>query len=133
MVRFFIGPSDEVLPGLALEPALDLVFIDGCHGFPTPMLDWYYAGSRLRASGALVIDDIALPAVAQLCAFLDRDPRFERGPGTTKWASYRRVGDGTLRQDWFEQPRFSGAPQGLSTVPARAIGKIRRTLGRQRS
>jgi hypothetical protein len=132
-LRFVIGPSDEVLPGLTLEPPLDLVFIDGGHGFPMPMIDWYYAGSRLRANGALVLDDVALPAVAQLCAFLDRDPRFQRGQGTTKWSSYRRVDEGTLRQDWFEQPRFSGAPQGLSTVPARAIRKIRRTLGRQRS
>jgi hypothetical protein len=130
-VTFAIGPSDEVLPRLAPEP-LDIVLIDGGHGFPTPMLDWYYAGSRLRAGGILVIDDIVLPAVAQLCAFLDCDPRFAREQRTSKWVVYRRVGDGDLRQDWFEQPSYHPTPRGVRTVPARAVGKIRRTIERAR-
>src|SRR3954468_15013965 len=41
-VDFQVGFSDEVLP--ALPPReLALLFIDGGHGFPAPIIDWYYA------------------------------------------------------------------------------------------
>src|ERR671921_263937 len=69
-LTFEIGCSDEVLPRLRSEPALDLVFIDGNHGFPTPMVDWYFAASRLKPGGLLVLDDVALPAVSHLRRFL---------------------------------------------------------------
>jgi predicted O-methyltransferase YrrM len=127
-LTFEIGCSDEVLPRLVAEP-IDLVLIDGNHGFPTPMLDWYFAASRLRQGGLLVIDDIHLPAVAHLCGFIDRDPRWRDHRRTGKWAAYRRVGDGHLRQDWFDQPFYTAAPdRGLATIPRRALGKLRRTL-----
>jgi predicted O-methyltransferase YrrM len=132
-VTFEIGCSDEVLPRLSSEPPLDLVPIDGNHGYPTPMLDWYSAGSRLRPGGLLVLDDIVLPAVAHLRAFLDRDPRFATDRRTEKWAAYRRVTDGDLRQDWFEQPFYAApAPSGVAAVPGRALRKIRRTLAARR-
>jgi predicted O-methyltransferase YrrM len=116
-----------VLPTLPTDPPLDLVFIDGCHGFPTPMVEWYYACSRLRADGVLVIDDVRLPAVAQLCAFLDRDPRFRRKRELTpQFAAYRRVDEGTLAQDWWQQPDFNRR-RGLS-VPRRAVRKLRRSI-----
>ncbi|MCU1427034.1 MAG: class SAM-dependent methyltransferase [Actinomycetia bacterium] len=132
-LTFEIGCSDDVLPRLSGGPSLDLVLIDGNHGYPTPMLDWYYAGSRLRRDGILVLDDIVLPAVAHMCAFLDRDPRFAADRRTEKWAAYRRVTDGDLRQDWFEQPFYTApAPSGLAAVPGRALRKIRRTLPARR-
>ena len=46
-VRFRIGPSHEVLPALEQRP-LDLVLVDGAHGFPYPILDWWYLAPRLR-------------------------------------------------------------------------------------
>lgn len=129
-LTFEIGCSDEVLPGMSRKPLLDLVLIDGNHGFPAPILDWYYAASRLAPGGLVVFDDIALPAVAHLCAFVDRDPRFSVHRRTEKWAAYRRTGQGDLRQDWFEQPFYTApAPASLAAIPGRAVRKIRRTLG----
>ena len=58
------GRSEQVLPTLKGE--LDVVFIDGGHAFPIPMIDWYYAGSRVRRGGIVVIDDLQLPAVRVL-------------------------------------------------------------------
>ena len=42
-------PSDEVL--VRQDPydrPLDVVFVDGGHGFPVPMIDWFYGAGRLR-------------------------------------------------------------------------------------
>ncbi len=128
-LTFELGCSDEVLPRLSSVTAFDLVLIDGNHGFPTPMLDWYYAGSLLRRGGVLVIDDIPLPAVAHLVAFIDGDPRWEKCQRTPKWAAFRRLDEGTLRQDWFEQGFYTAPPpRDLASLLARSIGKIRRTL-----
>jgi predicted O-methyltransferase YrrM len=125
-VRFEIGCSDEVLPKLESRP-LDLVLIDGNHGFPTPMIDWYYAGSSLRRGGTLMIDDVSLPAVAHLCGFLDRDPRFAVVQRTAKWCAYQRTGAGDLRQDWFEQPFYASNPlPGVGELARRAMRRVRR-------
>jgi predicted O-methyltransferase YrrM len=125
-LTFELGCSDDVLPRLPGKPLFDLVFIDGNHGFPAPMIDWYYAGSRLRSGGLLVIDDVALAAVSHLCAFLDRDPRWAVHRRTEKWVAYHRVTAGGLRQDWYDQPFYRPpAQRGLSTLPVRAMRRIR--------
>jgi predicted O-methyltransferase YrrM len=132
-LTFEIGCSDEVLPRLEHETPLDLVLIDGNHGFPTPMLDWYYAATHLRAGGLLVLDDVALPAVTDLCAFMDRDPRFSHHDGTGKWRAYRKLVEGGLRQDWYEQPYY-GAPElaPLAEIRGRVLRKVQRRLAARR-
>jgi predicted O-methyltransferase YrrM len=128
-LHFELGPSDEVLPRLFGGPPVDLVLVDGSHGYPTPMIDWFYAGSRLTPGGLLVLDDVALPAVRQLCSFVDRDPRFTVHRRTAKWVAYRALAGGPLRQDWFEQPFYtSPTPAGLRSVPGRAARRIARKL-----
>lgn len=64
-VRFHIGRSHEVLPELEAQ-GLDLVLVDGAHGFPYPILDWWYLASRLKAGGRMLLDDAYLPGVASI-------------------------------------------------------------------
>ncbi len=72
-VRFLIGPSHEVLP--AWEPrALDLVLIDGAHGFPYPVLDWWYLAPHVKVGGHVLLDDAYLPAVAAIVDFVRDSP-----------------------------------------------------------
>jgi Methyltransferase domain len=67
-VRFEIGPSHEVLP--RLDPGrLDLVLIDGAHGFPYPILDWWAVAPHIRVGGTVLLDDAYLPAVAAIVDF----------------------------------------------------------------
>ena len=109
-ITFHIGPSERVLPNLALDN-LDLVFIDGCHGFPLAAIDWFYAASMLRADGVIVLDDAQLPQVRLgLFDFLNRDPRWARTRRRRKWAAYQRRESGTLAEEWERQP-FLGAPR----------------------
>jgi len=120
-LSFVIGRSDEVLPSLQGE--LDLVLIDGNHGYPTPIIDWYYAAGRLRAGGVLIVDDTQLPAVAHLMAIVARDPRWSLVRRSRKWVSWRRQDQGPLVQDWFDQP-WLRAP-----LPTDPVGLARRGWG----
>jgi predicted O-methyltransferase YrrM len=133
-LHFVIGMSDRVLP--TLSGPRDLVLVDGSHGFPTPFIDWYYAGALLVAGGLLVVDDIQLPAVAHLAAVLDDDPRWSGVARSEKWAAWRRVGTGSLAQDWFEQPWLAAPlprdPLGLARRGAGAVARRTRALVRRR-
>ena len=124
-VNFQIGPSEQVLPNLILQD-LDLVFIDGCHGFPLPVIDWFYAASMLRAHGIAVLDDAQLLQVRLgLFDFLNKDPRWVRTRRHPKWVAFQRRESGALGEDWAQQP-FLGIPlrkryEGLVPTSARPI------------
>lgn len=102
-VRFEVGGSDDLLPAMEI-PELDVLLVDGGHGFPTPILDWYYAGRRLKDGGLLILDDLSLAAPRILADFLERDPRWERIRRSWKWAAYIRRSSGPLLEDWSAQP-----------------------------
>ena len=111
-VTFRVGWSEDILPRLEPEP-LDLVFIDGGHAFPFPIIDWYYAGSRLVTDGILVVDDRQLPAVSEaFLRFLDRDPHWALIDGTGKWCAYQRVVSAPMNERWDEQHE-----RGMFTMP----------------
>lgn len=133
-VTFEIGPSHLVLPGLLRdgEPLLDLVLLDGCHGFPMPTVDWFYAGSLLREGGILVADDVELPAVAQLVRYLDADPRWQELERTSKWVAWRRGSAGPLCEEWVDQPFFA-APTTAPQRVRRALGRVKRRALRFRA
>ncbi len=61
-VEFVIGSSEDVLSGLP-QSDLDIVLVDGAHGFPYAILDWWHAGQRLRVGGLMLLDDAYLPPV----------------------------------------------------------------------
>lgn len=103
-MRFAVGLSQDVLPELTPNP-LDLVLVDGAHGFPLPILDWFFAGGRLGRGGVLVLDDVHLPHVAvPLLAVLAGDPRWTALERGSTWAAYRREGEGSLGEEWTAQP-----------------------------
>lgn len=126
-VTFMVGSSSDVLPELnGSNPKLDVVLLDGSHGFPAPIIDWYYAARHLRRGGLVVIDDLQLPAVQLLADYLHADPRWLRVGGTAKWAAYERQNEGTLGEDWYLQPfyRVPGFRAALSRSLSRRLGNL---------
>ena len=75
-VRFRVGPSHEVLPAWTPRP-LDLVLIDGAHGFPYPILDWWHLAPHVRVGGTVLLDDAYLPAVASIVEYVRASPDWE--------------------------------------------------------
>jgi hypothetical protein len=99
-VRFHVGPSHEVLP--RLQPrALDLVLIDGAHGFPYPVLDWWYTARHLKIGGLVVLDDAYMPPVGALVDWLGASDawRSEAVPGY-RTTVFRKLSEELPSFDW---------------------------------
>ncbi len=126
-VAFEIAGSERALPDLKLR-ALDLVLIDGCHGFPAPFIDWYYAGSGLKAGGVLIVDDTHLWTGGVLRDFLRADPdwRHERD-FAARTAVFRKLRDGDVLKEWTEQPYTLSQSRGsLAARARRALAHLAR-------
>jgi len=146
-LRFEIGRSEEVLPRLVL-PRLDLVLIDGRHGFPTPFIDWYYTTEALKPGGLLIIDDVQLWTGHELRSFLlaEREWQLERDFGGRATA-FLKVAEGSHTKSWTEQGYvtrqtsalrqrsgsfFSRARRGVELLRAKQFGTIARKFRQRR-
>ncbi len=110
-LRFDLRPSEVALPELADTDQRDLVFVDGCHGFPMPIIDWFYGASLLRKDGTIVIDDLQVPQVRSLVEqFLEPDERWVRIDWRWKWIAFRRVSEGSLAESETRQTFFRPLP-----------------------
>lgn len=78
-VTFRIGVSDIVLPTLKTRP-LDLVLIDGAHGFPYAILDWWFLSPRVKIGGHVLLDDAYLPGVSPIVDFVRASPAWRLEP-----------------------------------------------------
>ena len=103
-VTFRIDMSERVLPGLKGE-ALDLVLIDGAHGFPVPFIDWYYTADRLKIGGLLILDDTQLWPVHVLKEFLLREPEWRLEKDfPPRSGVFRKAQPGSCVKNEFRQP-----------------------------
>lgn len=75
-VDFRVDLSTNVLPDLK-DIELDLALIDGCHGFPTPFLDWYFTATKLKIGGTMVVDDVQIWTGRVLKDFLIAEPEWK--------------------------------------------------------
>jgi hypothetical protein len=92
-VRFLLGPSHEVLPRWTPRP-LDLVLIDGAHGFPYPVLDWWHLAPHVKVGGVVLLDDAYLPAVGAIVDYVRASPAWELEPAVSfRTARVRKLSD----------------------------------------
>jgi predicted O-methyltransferase YrrM len=116
-VTFRIGLSHEVLPRLEQRP-LDLVLIDGAHGFPYPVLDWWLTAPRVKIGGRVLIDDAYMPPVRALVDGLRAQPQWAvEDAASFRTAVVRKVAEGLPSFDW-EGERIGGG-MGFAYLPAR--------------
>ena len=102
-VRFRIGLSHEVLP--TLEPrSLDVALIDGAHGFPYPVLDWWYIAPQLEIGGHVVLDDAFMPPVGMVVDALRTHADWEVEAVGSRTVVARKIGRGMPQFDWGGEP-----------------------------
>jgi hypothetical protein len=99
--------SDEFFRTWHPRP-LDLVLIDGCHGFPAPFMDWFHVAVTLRVGGLLIIDDTHLWTGKVLKEFLETETAWRlEPPHSAKTAVFRKVEEYVPWKEWNTQPYVS--------------------------
>lgn len=102
-VVFYADASERVLPAIEFGP-LDLVLIDGRHGFPAPFIDFYYTAARLKIDGLLVIDDTWLWTGEMLKQILSSEPEWKHEVDFgTRASVFRKLAEGSQAKEWTEQ------------------------------
>ncbi|HEX8636222.1 MAG TPA: class I SAM-dependent methyltransferase [Pyrinomonadaceae bacterium] len=126
-MNFVCEPSALALPRLDPTP-LDLVLIDGLHGFPSPFIDFFYTAGRLKIGGLLIIDDIQLQPCAYMRDVLAEQPQWRcEADFSPRSIVFRKLAEGTEWGDWTDQPyvlRNSG--YNTSTSASRFITHLQR-------
>jgi hypothetical protein len=130
-INFIVSRSDLVLPGLS-GGEYDLVLIDGCHGFPTPFLDWYFTCGRLKVGGTLVIDDTHLWTGQVLRDFLRTEPEWKMAElFHNRTAVFIKEKQYLPWKEWEQQPFVVGhSASRLWQAPGAVASRFRRALGR---
>jgi predicted O-methyltransferase YrrM len=103
-LEFIEGYAEEILPSYYPDTPIDVVFIDGKHSFPYPIIDWHYLCNSLKLGGILVVDDVRAPAVEMLCRIMLADPgwKLEDAPDREA-AAFRRLAEPAPGDPWQQQ------------------------------
>ena len=130
-LEFMIEASERALPRLDRRD-LDLVLIDGRHGFPAPMIDWYYTASMLRVGGRLLLDDTQLWPVRLVCEVLRAEPEWRLECELPRTAVFVKLAEGSQDKEWTYQHHVAEETAALSHAERRrrrreqAIALLRR-------
>jgi hypothetical protein len=101
-VKFIVAPSSDIIHQLP-RATFDLVLIDGCHGFPSIFVDFYYAAKLLKIGGTLIIDDMHIYTCQLAARFIQSDPGWNVELKTKRVAVAIKTAD-TIDMEWIDQP-----------------------------
>jgi hypothetical protein len=66
VVTFVEGPTQVTLPQHRFTESLQMVLLDGPHGYPFPDLEYYYFYPVIQTGGLLIVDDIQIPTIGRM-------------------------------------------------------------------
>jgi predicted O-methyltransferase YrrM len=134
VVAFVEGPTQATLPRYRFTEKLQLVLIDGPHGYPFPDLEYYFLYPHLDSGALLILDDIHIPTVHNLFQFLRQDAMFELDGTVETTAFFTRtsaptfdpLGDGWWQQNYNAKPllRYTWQERIKSILPASARRRV---------
>jgi len=138
VVTFVEGPTQATLPHYHFTEKLQLVLIDGPHGYPFPDLEYYFLYPHLETGALLILDDIHIPTVHNLFRFLRRDAMFDLDGIVQTTAFFKRTsaptfdpfGDGWWRQNYL---RYTWKDRMRGILPAsiqRSLTRLKRSMTR---
>jgi hypothetical protein len=100
-VNFIVAQSSDAIHRLP-SSHFDLILIDGCHGFPSIFVDFYYAAKLLKLGGTLVIDDLHIYTCQLVARFMQADPGWKMEIMTSRVALAIKIAD-TADEEWINQ------------------------------
>jgi len=143
VVTFVEGPTQVTLPQHRFTEKLQLVLIDGPHGYPFPDLEYYYLYPHLETGALLILDDIHIPTVHNLFQFLRRDAMFDLEEVVRTTAFFTRTdaptfdpfGDGWWQQKYNARPllRYTSREKIKGLLPLsvqRSVTRMKRGASR---
>jgi hypothetical protein len=113
-LRFIISGSSDVIHQMG-RSAYDLILIDGCHGFPTVLVDFYYAAKALKTGGVLIIDDLRIYTCDLIASFMQSDPGWNVELMTIRFAIGVKIAE-TVDREWTDQPFVMLRSKGTSPI-----------------
>jgi Methyltransferase domain len=105
-VTFVEGPTQVTLPRHTFPHRLQLVLLDGPHGYPFPDLEYYYVYPHLDPGALLIVDDIQIPTITNLFDFVSADHMFDLQEVVGTTAFFRRTDAPTFpptEDGWWTQ------------------------------
>ena len=90
-VTFIEGPTQITLPQFSFTEKLDIVLLDGPHGYPFPDLEYFYFYPHIRTGGLLLIDDILIPTLKRMFQILKADDMWELLEVIENFAIFKRT------------------------------------------
>jgi FkbM family methyltransferase len=90
-VQWIFGPTQRTVLSQPTPDSVDLILLDGPHGYPFPELEYFALVNSLRPGGILVVDDIHIPTIEHLYEFLVQDDAFVRQEVSATTAYFRRT------------------------------------------
>jgi len=130
-VNFIVAQSSNVIH--QLPPShFDLILIDGCHGFPSIFVDFYYAAKLLKLGGTLVIDDLHIYTCRLVAHFIQADPGWKVETMTGRVALATKIAD-TADEEWINQSFIVQRSSRPSLVKSALSGRSLRSVRSVRS
>ena len=146
VVTFVVGPTQQTLPRHRFDHPLDLVLLDGPHGYPFPELEYYFLYPHLAPGAVLIVDDIHIPTVFNMFSVLREDDMFALTEVVDTTAFFRRTDAPVfdpIADNWWLQKyndrRFPVQDEVIRTtyatrlkqfVPRGMRGAVKRMIGR---
>ena len=101
-IRFIVSKSCDAIH--QLQPlGYDLALIDGCHGFPSIFVDFYYASKALKIGGVLILDDMHIYTCHLTALFMQSDAGWKTDLVTDRFVVGIKLSD-TIDGEWVNQP-----------------------------
>ncbi|HJQ23974.1 MAG TPA: class I SAM-dependent methyltransferase [Blastocatellia bacterium] len=105
LLRFFEASSEDLLPRLVADgERFDLAFIDGMHLFDYTLVEFFYIDRMLEVNGYVVFDDIWMPAIRKVIAFVLKNRAYQMDKGALKAGGNRLQHARATARRFLRQP-----------------------------
>lgn len=129
-INFIIASSADIIH--QLKPDYDLALIDGSHGFPSAIVDFYYATKLLKVGGTLIIDDMHIFTCHLIASFMSEDKGWRMDLFTNRVAFGTKIAD-TIDAEWDVQPFVTSRSAGEEIFKTPPPNKLRAAVAMLRN